>query len=59
MELVVKNQELILSLVGMVAVDIVGYFIAKSEKTTSLSLGQYALELVKKIVKSIVKWVHS
>lgn len=55
MELVIKNQELILSLVGMVAVDIAGYLIAKSEKTTSLSLGQYALELAKKIVKSIVK----
>ena len=56
MELIIKNQEIILSLVGMVAVDIAGYFIAKSEKTTSLSIGQYAVELVKKVIKAILKW---
>lgn len=55
MELIIKNQEIILSLVGMVAVDIAGYFIAKSEKTTSLSIGQYAIELVKKVIKAVLK----
>lgn len=55
MEFISENKDLILSLTGLVAVDVAGYIIAKSDKTTALSIGDFAINLAKKVLLKVFK----